>query len=102
MSNTFLCITFIVDKQNTMKFIVSSILTVCNVVLMAQNGQELTFEEYNPPSTLVVPEHPLTRAKYPFIDVPNQSCRYQQNLAVTWTQPKSIESYRSQKQMPAW
>jgi predicted TIM-barrel fold metal-dependent hydrolase len=29
----------------------------------------LTFEEYNPPSTLVVPAHPLTRARFPFIDV---------------------------------
>ena len=29
----------------------------------------LTFEEYDPPSTLVVPAHPVTRAKYPFIDV---------------------------------
>jgi predicted TIM-barrel fold metal-dependent hydrolase len=29
----------------------------------------LTFEEYDPPSTLVVPEHPVTRARYPFIDV---------------------------------
>ena len=29
----------------------------------------LTFEEYDPPSTLVVPEHRVTRAKYPFIDV---------------------------------
>jgi predicted TIM-barrel fold metal-dependent hydrolase len=27
------------------------------------------FHEYDPPSTLVVPEHPVTRAKYPFIDV---------------------------------
>jgi len=33
--------------------------------------QEMGFEEYNPPSTLVVPEHPVTRAKYPFIDVHN-------------------------------
>ena len=29
------------------------------------------FEEYNPPSTLIVPEHPVTKAKYPFIDVHN-------------------------------
>ena len=29
------------------------------------------FEEYEPKSTLVVPEHPVTRAKYPFIDVHN-------------------------------
>lgn len=28
-------------------------------------------EEYDPISTLVVPEHPLTRAKFPFIDVHN-------------------------------
>ncbi len=29
----------------------------------------LTFEEYNPPSTLVVPAHPITRARFPFVDV---------------------------------
>jgi predicted TIM-barrel fold metal-dependent hydrolase len=41
-------------------------------LLLALNvfGQEtLTFEEYDPKSTLVVPEHPRTKAKYPFIDV---------------------------------
>ena len=32
-------------------------------------AQELTFEEYEPRSTLVVPEHPVTRARLPFIDV---------------------------------
>jgi predicted TIM-barrel fold metal-dependent hydrolase len=31
----------------------------------------LTFEEYEPKSTLVVPEHLVTRARYPFIDVHN-------------------------------
>jgi len=31
----------------------------------------MTIEEYEPKSTLVVPEHPLTRAKFPFIDVHN-------------------------------
>ena len=29
----------------------------------------MDFEAYDPPSTLVVPEHPRTRAKFPFIDV---------------------------------
>ena len=29
----------------------------------------VTVEEYEPRSTLVVPEHPVTRARYPFIDV---------------------------------
>lgn len=31
----------------------------------------MSFEEYDPKSTLVVPEHPKTRAKFPFIDVHN-------------------------------
>lgn len=29
------------------------------------------FQDYDPPSTLVVPEHPVRRAKFPFIDVHN-------------------------------
>jgi len=29
----------------------------------------IDFESYDPPSTLVVPEHPTTHSKYPFIDV---------------------------------
>ncbi len=33
--------------------------------------EPLGFEEYDPVSTLKVPEHKLTRAKYPFIDVHN-------------------------------
>jgi predicted TIM-barrel fold metal-dependent hydrolase len=47
-----------------------SIASALFVGLMAY-GQEMSFEEYDPPSTLVVPEHPLTRSKYPFIDVHN-------------------------------
>ena len=31
----------------------------------------MSFEDYDPPSTLVVPKHPLTKAKFPFIDVHN-------------------------------
>lgn len=44
---------------------VLSTLTSC-----AQSGK-MDFEKYNPVSSLVVPEHPLTRAKFPFIDVHN-------------------------------
>ncbi len=29
----------------------------------------MDFEKYDPPSTLVVPEHKITRSKFPFIDV---------------------------------
>lgn len=32
---------------------------------------KMDFESYDPPSTLVVPEHHVTRAKFPFIDVHN-------------------------------
>ncbi len=32
---------------------------------------KMDFEAYDPPSTLVVPEHPVTRAKFPFIDIHN-------------------------------
>src|SRR5260370_36371831 len=38
-------------------------------------GQTMTIEEYEPKSTLVVPQHPVTRAKYPFIDVHNHQSR---------------------------
>lgn len=31
----------------------------------------MDFEEYDPPSTLVVEEHHVTRAKFPFIDIHN-------------------------------
>ena len=34
-------------------------------------AQTMSIEEYEPKSTLVVPQHPLTRARYPFIDVHN-------------------------------
>ncbi len=33
--------------------------------------QQMTIEEYEPKSTLVVPQHPVKRSKYPFIDVHN-------------------------------
>src|SRR3954451_22319182 len=34
-------------------------------------AQTMSIEEYDPKSTLVVPQHPVPRAKYPFIDVHN-------------------------------
>jgi predicted TIM-barrel fold metal-dependent hydrolase len=34
-------------------------------------SQSLSFEEYDPPSTLVVPINRITRAKFPFVDVHN-------------------------------
>ncbi len=49
-----------------------------------QSGQEMDFESYDPPSTLVVPEHKLTRAKFPFIDVHNHQA--------DMTTPQSLEA----------
>jgi predicted TIM-barrel fold metal-dependent hydrolase len=37
----------------------------------SQTTSKMDFESYNPPSTLVVPQHKLTKAKFPFIDVHN-------------------------------
>lgn len=38
-------------------------------------SQEMSFEEYNPTSTLVVPEHPVKKAKFTFIDVHSHQFR---------------------------
>lgn len=42
-----------------------TVVTACQ----AQDVPPITFEEYTPPSTLVVPATEVTSAKYPFIDV---------------------------------
>lgn len=39
--------------------------------LFAQSKSTIDFETYNPPSSLVVPQHVVTKAKYPFIDIHN-------------------------------
>ncbi|MCM3878090.1 MAG: amidohydrolase [Thermoanaerobaculia bacterium] len=41
------------------------------VVVGCADGQTMSIEEYEPRSTLAVPEHRITRAKYPFVDVHN-------------------------------
>src|SRR5882724_5074368 len=45
-------------------------LLTCFTDLSAR-AQKMDFEEYDPKSTLIVPAHVLTRAKYPFIDIHN-------------------------------
>jgi predicted TIM-barrel fold metal-dependent hydrolase len=40
-------------------------------VSCGQATEKMDFEKYNPTSTLVVPEHKLSRAKFPFIDIHN-------------------------------
>ena len=54
------------------------VLTVITAALLMAvvhptgRAQEVpAFHEYDPPSTLVAPEHPVSRARYPFVDVHN-------------------------------
>jgi predicted TIM-barrel fold metal-dependent hydrolase len=56
------------------KFITTPFLTGIVFFGYSQNTsakEKMDFENYNPISTLVVPEHKLTKAKFPFIDVHN-------------------------------
>ena len=53
-----------------MRIITSLFLCIMMTAACAQHAG-MDFETYNPKSTLVVPEHLLTRAKYPFIDIHN-------------------------------
>jgi predicted TIM-barrel fold metal-dependent hydrolase len=60
-----------------MKFILVALSFVfcqsvfCQQITIGDNKGSLTFEEYDPKSTLVVEKNPTTRAKFPFIDVHN-------------------------------
>jgi hypothetical protein len=50
------------------------LIFVINLPVSAQEkalDMKMDFERYDPPSTLVVPEHKLTKAKFPFIDIHN-------------------------------
>lgn len=49
--------------------------TIFACLLWAQQGPVMTIEEYEPRSLLVVPEHKVTRARYPFVDVHNHQNR---------------------------
>ncbi len=55
-----------------MKKIISSCIGLCLLLFAcAQSNNKMDFEKYDPVSTLVVPQHKLSRAKFPFIDVHN-------------------------------
>ena len=41
------------------------------VASLSSCGQKMDFESYNPKSTLVVPEHFIRKAKFPFVDIHN-------------------------------
>lgn len=59
----------------------AALLVFSHCSLAQTERGRIDFETYNPPSSLVVPEHIITRAKFPFIDVHNhQNNMGSQNL----------------------
>ena len=53
-----------------------AVALVATSALHAQDAPPVPpFTEYDPPSTLVVPEHPLSRSEFPFVDVHNHQWR---------------------------
>ncbi len=48
---------------------------LCALGAGAAAAQTMSIEEYDPKSTLVVPEHHPAKAKYPFVDVHNHQDR---------------------------
>ena len=60
---------------------VAGLLIFSHCSLAQTDKGRIDFETYNPPSSLVVPEHVLIKAKFPFIDVHNHQNNMQsQNL----------------------
>jgi predicted TIM-barrel fold metal-dependent hydrolase len=54
--------------RKTPRFLLAAGLALLPALAAAQS---MSIEDYEPKSTLVVPQHPVARAKYPFIDVHN-------------------------------
>ena len=76
-----------------MKKIITLQLLLLTVALSAQQPEKPTmdFEKYDPKSTLVVPEHHPTKARYPFIDVHNHQWRVpEQDLAKLYREMDSL------------
>lgn len=51
------------------KFVCLFIFTIICIRTESLLAQNMSFEEYNPPSTLKVSENNVTRAKFPFVDI---------------------------------
>lgn len=62
-------------EQFTLMKIKVSVSTLLGLLATACLGQQMDWESYDPPSTLVVPQNPVARAKFPFIDVHSHQYR---------------------------
>ncbi|SNT26979.1 Predicted metal-dependent hydrolase, TIM-barrel fold [Ekhidna lutea] len=57
-------------KSKSMRKTIFILSLIFSSSLLAQEAEPtMSFEEYNPISTLVVPENPVKRAKFPFVDI---------------------------------
>ena len=56
-------------------FVITIVSLFITSSAQSQSTDKMDFEKYDPASTLVVPQHKLTKAKFPFIDVHNHQWR---------------------------
>ena len=71
------------ERAPTFLLIFISLMTAL-FIGCSQPDTTMTFENYDPKSTLIVPQHKVYKAKYPFVDVHNHQWRMpQQDVAAT-------------------
>ena len=65
-----------------MQIRITLLLALCLFSFEIGQAQELSFEEYNPTSTLIVPKNQVLKARFPFIDIHGHQYRMpEQDLA---------------------
>ena len=75
------------------RFITLATFLIFSTLLSAQEVDtvKMDFEAYDPPSTLVVPEHHIERARFPFIDVHSHQWKMEeQDLSILIRQMDSL------------
>lgn len=65
-----------------MRLLITTVALLFIAGVHAQTGSRMDFEKYDPVSTLVVPQHKVTVAKFPFIDVHNHQNMPDQDLSL--------------------
>jgi predicted TIM-barrel fold metal-dependent hydrolase len=86
-----LTVTILPERSNIVSLLISKVIPMKKTIITSltllvfmdvsaqrrevDESLKMDFEEYDPVSTLVVPEHPMTKASFPFIDVHNHQFR---------------------------
>lgn len=66
--------------SSLLKTLLAGLLSLVVFCPLTANAQEMGFEEYEPVSTLVVPENPVKSAKFPFVDIHSHQWNVTQEL----------------------